>query len=524
MRSRAIREGSVGLLLLAGLGVFGVLVLWLLGFNPRNRTYQFTVTFPNILGMETGAAVRYRGSQVGKIKDIRAGSNGIDVVIEIERADLLIPHDVKIEANQAGLISQTSIDITPNQVLTTEALSLNPLNSECVSEQIICNEDRLSGEVGVSLVELLRQTTRVTQAYSTPEFFDNVNSLTKNASVAVGGIGKLTNELSLLSRSVRGEIGAFSDTADTLTSTANQTLAQVGSAAERFGETADTINSTVGRFGATADTINSTVGRFGSTVDKVDFATERFGETADKIGSATERFGETADKIGNTTELTGTQLNQLMTSANELLVTNRANLVGGLDNLRQSSERLSDLLGNLSTTVTKVNSTIDQAQFVELLDNFETLSANAAAASENFKDISTSLNSQQNLVLLQQTLESARGTFANAQKITADLDDLTGDPDFRNNLKELVNGLGNLVSTTQQLQQQVEVAQSLEPVSDAINVATVTPLSPQPEQPKLEETTTIGTKVLKELDDVKNVEKQMEIGDEQPFFIISGQE
>ena len=84
MRSRAIREGSVGLLLLAGLGVFGVLVLWLLGFNPRNRSYQFTVTFPNILGMETGAAVRYRGSQVGKIKEIQAGSNGIDVVIEIE--------------------------------------------------------------------------------------------------------------------------------------------------------------------------------------------------------------------------------------------------------------------------------------------------------------------------------------------------------------------------------------------------------------------------------------------------------
>ncbi|NES25248.1 MAG: MCE family protein, partial [Symploca sp. SIO3E6] len=223
MRSRAIREGSVGLLILAGFGVFGVLVLWLLGFNPRNRSYQFTVTFPNILGMETGAAVRYRGSQVGKITEIKAGSNGIDVVIEIERADLLIPHDVKIEANQAGLISQTSIDITPNQVLTTDALSLNPLSSECASEQIICNEDRLSGEVGVSLVELLRQTTRVTQAYSTPEFFDNVNSLTKNASVAVGGIGKLTNELSLLSRSVRGEIGAFSDTADTLTTTANQT-------------------------------------------------------------------------------------------------------------------------------------------------------------------------------------------------------------------------------------------------------------------------------------------------------------
>ena len=460
MRSRAIREGSVGLLILAGMGVFGGLVLWLLGFNPRNRSYQFTVTFPDILGMESGAAVRYRGSQVGKIKEVKASTNGIDVVIEIERADLLIPHDVKIEANQAGLISQTSVDITPKTVLPENALSLNPLNSQCPSEQIICHEDRLNGEVGVSLMELLRQTTRVTEAYSNPEFFDNVNSLTKNASIAVGGVAKLTSELSLLSRSVRGELGGFSETADSLTTTANQTLTQVGAAAERFSDT--------------------------------------------------------ADKIGSTTELTGGQLNQLMTSANELLVTNRANLVGGLDNLRQTSEQLSGLLGDLSTTVAKVNTTIDQAKFVELVGNFETLSANAAAASENFKDISTSLNSQQNLVLLQQTLESARATFANAQKITADLDDLTGDPDFRNNLKELVNGLGNLVSTTQQLQQQVEVAQSLEPVSDAINTATVTPLSHQPHKPDIEEASAIGVQVLEE--------KQIDTGEAQPFLVISEQE
>jgi len=495
MRSRTIREGSVGLLILAGIGVFGGLVLWLLGFNPRNRTYQFTVTFPEIIGMESGAAVRYRGSQVGKIREVKPGTNGIDVLIEIERADLLIPQDVRIEANQAGLISQTSVDITPKKVLTEDALSLNPLSSQCPSEQIICHEDRLNGEVGVSLMELLRQTTRVAQTYSTPEFFDNVNSLTKNASIAVGGVTKLTNELSLLSSSVRGELGGFSQTADSLTTTANRTLTQAN-------------------------------------------------QTLTQVGSAAERFSETADTIGNTTELTGSQLNQLMASANELLVTNRANVVGGLDNLRQTSEQLSELLGDLSTTVTKVNTTIDQAKFVQLIDNFETLSANAAAASENFKDISTSLNSQQNIVLLQQTLESARATFANAQKITADLDDLTGDPDFRNNLKELVNGLGSLVSTTQQLQQQVEVAQSLEPVSDAINTATVTPLPNQTHQPNFDEATAtvtplpnqthqpnfdeatanfdevnaIGVKVLEE------EEKQIEQEDDQPSVVISEQD
>jgi len=62
--------------------------------------------------------------------------------------------------------------------------------------------------------------------------------------------------------------------------------------------------------------------------------------------------------------------------------------------------------------------------------------------------------------VLQQTLDSARVTFQNAQKITSDLDELTGDPAFRENIRQLINGLSGLVSSTQQLQQQVEVAET----------------------------------------------------------------
>uniref|UniRef100_A0ACD5H2C3 Uncharacterized protein n=1 Tax=Desertifilum tharense IPPAS B-1220 TaxID=1781255 RepID=A0ACD5H2C3_9CYAN len=56
--------------------------------------------------------------------------------------------------------------------------------------------------------------------------------------------------------------------------------------------------------------------------------------------------------------------------------------------------------------------------------------------------MSNALNSPTNIVMLQQTLDSARATFQNAQKITADLDEVTGDPAFRDNLRNLVNGLG----------------------------------------------------------------------------------
>ena len=86
----------------------------------------------------------------------------------------------------------------------------------------------------------------------------------------------------------------------------------------------------------------------------------------------------------------------------------------------------------------------------------------------NLRDISKNINDPKNLIVLQKTLDSARATFENAQKITSDLDEITGDPAFRLNLLNLVNGLSNLVSSTEQLDKQVQTAQILEPVTQQL--------------------------------------------------------
>ncbi|HAG83127.1 MAG TPA: MCE family protein [Cyanobacteria bacterium UBA12227] len=421
MRSRTIREGSVGLLILVGLAVFVGLVLWIRGLRVGNRSYEFTVGFPNVAGMKEGATVRYRGVDVGKITKINATTNGVDVTIEIASADLVIPRNAVIEANQSGLIGETSVDITPKRELTSGAQSIDPLNRKCNSEVVICNRDRLNGQIGVSFIELLRNTDRLTTIYTDPAFFDNINSLAKNASLAASGVAQLTGELSLLTRSVRQEVGTFSKTSNSLTAVANQTA---------------------------------------------------------------NRIGNTADQYS----LTARELNQLIASANELVVTNRATLVGTLTSVSQTSDELRLVLRSVSPTLERVNSTIgslnsrvEGVNVTTLLGNLETFSANlailstnAAEASANLRDISSGLNSPTNALVLQQLLDSARVTFENAQKITSDLDDLTGDPAFRDNLKELIQGLNKLVSSTEQLEEQIQVAHAVESMStDITTTATI---------------------------------------------------
>ncbi|WP_039752222.1 MlaD family protein, partial [Chlorogloeopsis fritschii] len=81
MRSRTLREGSVGLLILVGLGVFGAIILWLNRFNAARSSYKAFVEFANAGGMQKGAAVRYRGVKVGNISAIRPGPNNVEVEI-----------------------------------------------------------------------------------------------------------------------------------------------------------------------------------------------------------------------------------------------------------------------------------------------------------------------------------------------------------------------------------------------------------------------------------------------------------
>jgi phospholipid/cholesterol/gamma-HCH transport system substrate-binding protein len=376
VRSRTVREGSVGLLIIAGAGVFGALVLWLKGLNPANRSFTIMANFDAINGVQSGSPVRYRGVTVGRIKRTSPGANGVEVQIDVSPADLLIPRDSEVTVNQTGLLGETVVDIVPRKLLPDQVVSGKPLDRDCNRDVILCDGSQIKGRLGISTDELIRSTIQFADAYSNPQFINNIATLTKNSSEAASQIATLSREVTGLVKSAKQEIGTFSTTA------------------------------------------------------------RSFSTTAQSIGTA-----------ANQVTLTVGQVNQLVTA-------NRSTLVSTLDNLNATSSELRGSVARLSPVV-------DQVQRSKLIQNLETLSANAAQASANFRDVSTTLNNPENIALLQQTLDSARTTFQNTQKITADLDELTGDPALRDNLRKLINGLSGLVSSTEQLEKQTQTAQIL---------------------------------------------------------------
>lgn len=372
MRSRTIREGSVGLLILLGLGLVGGLIFWVRGFDPSKRSYRFTIEFGNIAGMEEGSPVRYRGVTVGKTTAVQAEANLVAVTVEVKPASLVIPKDVLVQVVQTGLIGETYVDISPKQELPETALTINPLSRSCDSSIVVCNGDRLIGESGISFTELIGSITRFTDLFSNPEIVGEIRTLTRNSANAADGVADLTREVANLSRLVRQELEQLTD--------------------------------------ATTVTVTS--------------------------------VGQAADNIA----LTAAQIDALIAS-------NRGALITTLDGISQTTQEIRGVVSSLAPIVDE-----DGA----LIQNLELLSDNAVAASANLRTLTDAVGSADNLLLLQQTLDSARTTFQNVEKITSDLDELTGDPTFRENLRNLVNGLSDLTSSTYELQRRTQLAQMLD--------------------------------------------------------------
>ncbi|MBD2451503.1 MCE family protein [Nostoc sp. FACHB-152] len=434
---RTLREGSVGLLILLGLGSFAAILLWLNGVNARGNSYKFIVEFANAGGMQRGATVRYRGVKVGRISNIVATANAIEVEVEITPDDLIIPNDVIVEANQSGLISESIVDIRPRTTFVAQ-VKAKPVDKNCNPSLIVCNGSRLKGQIGISIDDLIRSTTELSNLYNDPKFYQRVNRLLESSSAAATSVALLSQDLRGLSKSFQGQVGTFGSTANSIQRATNQLTATTTKTANQLGVTASQFGTTAQQFGATASTAN-----------------------------------------------------RLLTNLDELVTNNRSSLVSALNNITETSNQLRVAFSTLSPSLNRLTQG-------EVIKNLETLSANAAQASANLRNATQTLSDPKNALLLQQTLDSARVTFENTQKITSDLDELTGDPAFRENLRQLVNGLSGLVSSTQQMQQQVEFAATL----DTLKLASQKPHIVLPTPPATEQATTIdpSTATVKSID------------------------
>lgn len=159
---RSVWEGGVGLFIVSGAVLLAITLVWVKGTQIRAKTrkYEAVFEFQQAQGITVGTPVRIRGVDVGNVVQVRPSLERIDVVVELSDSGIVVPRNALVEVNQSGLISETLIDVTPRRPLPKP--TVGPLDPYCPSEGlIVCDRERIKGEQGVSLDELVGICTKM---------------------------------------------------------------------------------------------------------------------------------------------------------------------------------------------------------------------------------------------------------------------------------------------------------------------------------------------------------------------------
>ena len=245
--SRSMRQSLIGLMLLVTLGFLGLVIVWLRNFSLGSRNYKVTIVFPNAGGMTQGTRVAYRGVRIGQVATVEPKPEGVDIGVTLS-ANRLIPSNSRIEATQAGLVGETSIDITPLQSLPSTQDIAGPLDSKCDQSLIICNGSVLQGQGKLDVNTLIRSLVRIANIIGDPSTTTAFRSVLQNATNSLSDISDLLDQAK--------ESGGFDNLNSTLSSldqAADEVTLLLREVREKDG--VDKINSTLTSVGGAAEEI-----------------------------------------------------------------------------------------------------------------------------------------------------------------------------------------------------------------------------------------------------------------------------
>ena len=387
----------LGLGLLGGAGFLGLQII-------RGRSFHTILFLPNARGITRGMPVTYWGATVGAVMGFEPEPKGVAVEIKIWPADRLIPRDSLFKLSRVE--GENSLDIQPRSSLPPEADKMNPKSPNCDPKIIFCNTKRISSISRLYWGNLVYSLNSI----------QDINSGVQSIETNVGDVSSNVQEM-------KGTV---------------QELGQLGQEVQGLLK---------------IDKIDKTLNKLDKTLTSVEQAANNISLVAQKAGKLSDQgtgLIETVRQTQTINRLNAT-LGSVGSAADQVQVFMQINQ----NNLRNTLISIEQLSKQVTLTVRKLDPLSEQIQEKNLLENLEIITRNSAQLTTNLSEISTQLKDPRSHLQIQQIMDSAQSLLNNLNKITADVDELTGNPSLRRDILRLIQGLTNLLSSTQLLQQQV---------------------------------------------------------------------
>jgi phospholipid/cholesterol/gamma-HCH transport system substrate-binding protein len=365
MRSRTVREGSVGLLLLLGAGAVVGLVAWLRGVTVGRQSYSLNVELADALGLDAGSPVLYRGVKVGRVRSLAPSVNGVTATFDVQPASLVIPKDSVIEVTQSGFVGRVGLNIRPPKAASVSS-NLSPFKPDCDGSAILCEGDRLAGATGANFDDLIRSTTRLATVLGEGELLNNANTTLKDVSILARNTNRTLKDVSIASRSFIG-----------LSSNARQQLSS---------------------FGTAADSVTQAAGQVGTVGDKFSTTAENISGTASEVTSLIQTNKATLIDTLNTLRDTSKELQGTVENLSPIISDlEQGKVVENLEILAANGAQVSENLKNLSTAI---NNPVTLLGLAQTLDSARVTFQNTQKITTDLEQLTGNAEFRKNLIKL----------------------------------------------------------------------------------------------------------------------------
>jgi phospholipid/cholesterol/gamma-HCH transport system substrate-binding protein len=249
------QEVTVGVLVLAGIGLFLGGTMWLQGRRFSQGDREVTIAFPDVGTLKRGSAVRVSGVNLGGVEDIEFESVG-KVLVRVSLSPKVTPKiDATAKLATVGLVGDAVVVFHPGT--STEPLPPGQIIQGMVDQGLMEIGAELSGKAKETLTGLneiankrladnlnatLEALQRFVDVYSNP-----ARGPVKELTVSMQALQRLSDRLD--STLARAELEGTLRKSDTLMTTLSTTSASFTTTAARFDSLLQKINRGDGSLG-----------------------------------------------------------------------------------------------------------------------------------------------------------------------------------------------------------------------------------------------------------------------------------
>nr|YP_009313867.1 Hypothetical protein ycf22 [Hommersandiophycus borowitzkae]SCW22121.1 Hypothetical protein ycf22 [Hommersandiophycus borowitzkae] len=178
---------------------FSIISWFIVNQEFVGKGYSIFIEFDSAYGIKPGTSVRFRGLVVGSVLEVSSQLNSVLALVKLNSSTMFIPKNSLVESNQTGLLNDSVIDIIPLELVSYNVESkLDPLSSTCFESKILCHLSYLQGDRGINYDDLIRATTRISQRFDDPRFFNLFYMFLHNSIEITDDFMHICNDLSNL--------------------------------------------------------------------------------------------------------------------------------------------------------------------------------------------------------------------------------------------------------------------------------------------------------------------------------------